>query len=184
MFGTKKKIAVGMVALALAACGGGHTEEHASSEHTAAQGSEHPATGPGVELHNACVLMMHRERECSDQFIPALVALRVRMDHPHGIAARDAAGHDALITEATDDYRRDSTDDRIAATCRDFAEHHGERSAQLVPEVNHCVAITDCQAFVDCDMQVTEERFNDRIQQDAAHEAAADAGTPPATTAH
>jgi hypothetical protein len=180
---TTKTIATTLIALALAACGGGgHTEEHATTEHTTAEGGERPLSGPSVELHNACVLMMSREQHCTDQFIPALVALRARLDHPHGAAADYAANQEAVVTRALNDYRQDATDEHMAVFCRDYAHHHADRAAALTAPMQACVAHAACQAFVDCDMQIIEGQFRERMEHDAEAAAAApaDAGTAPA----
>ena len=173
-----------IVALALAgagACGGGHSGEHAEP-HAAGGGGEHPEPVADAALHNACVAMMHRERDCSEQFVPALVALRVRLDHPTGIAAQDAADHNALLTHAQEGFPLDSTDERIAATCTDTSRHPSDHTAGWVPEMNHCVAMTDCHEFVECDMHFTEERFSDRAAHEAAHPSS-ETGTARPTTA-
>ncbi len=180
-----KRVGVGLVLGGLVACGGGHaSEEHASSEHattSSGEGGEHASAS--VELHNACVLMMHREGECADAFIPALVALRARMDHPAGFAARDAADHEALITQAMQEYAHDATTEHNSAVCRETSELPADRTTGWATTIDGCLALTDCQAFVDCDIRFTEARFQDRIQHDAEHAAAiADAGTPPPAT--
>ena len=124
---------------ALAACGG--------AEPPAKQPAS--ATDDGVSV---CIAAFERQRECTDIFIPALVAARVEHDKPAGIAATDASGgRDALVARAHEEWKNDSTDEAIAANCQKMAaEIPPERAAELTPQVQQCMAAEGCQAFVDC----------------------------------
>jgi hypothetical protein len=65
-----------------------------------------PASGP---LAAMCERHYQRERDCSDEYLAALVALRVEVDTPPGIAAEDARdGRDALIAKARVEWEHDS----------------------------------------------------------------------------
>jgi hypothetical protein len=134
-------------------------------------GAEPPATKPaapaaapadfGDDLQAGCVQMFQRQRECTDVFIPALVAARVKHDKPAGIAAEDAAsGRDALVAHAMEEWKADSTDEAIAATCEKIvASIPPEQKDAMVAKGKECLAADSCPAFVDCMLPVIEARF-------------------------
>jgi hypothetical protein len=100
---------------------------------------------------------MLRERDCSAVFIPALVAERVRLDTPKGIAAQDAElGREALVSEALNEYSEDSKDERIVATCAGVAAQlSAERGRRLVSTGEGCLRIDACEPFVACALPIS-----------------------------
>jgi hypothetical protein len=101
---------------------------------------------------DVCVSAFTHQRECGEVFLPALVAKRVELDVPAGIAAKDAAeGREAILTVARAEFAEDSTDEAIGATCDSLAQKIPvEQQAQMTEQAKACDAETDCQAFTDC----------------------------------
>lgn len=159
----------GMVLAAmLAACGGGSqasgTETTSSSEGGEAR---REATPEESRIRGLCVQTMEHERQCSPQFVDAIVSLRARLDHPAGFRERDTADHAGLVAEATAEWERDSTDPRIGSTCTHFSELPAEQTEHFATLEAECQPMTDCAAFVACDMRFVEERFTRRAAEAA-----------------
>lgn len=154
----------------LAACGGGGS--HASGTETTAssEGGEarREPTAEETRIRDVCVRTMEHERQCSPQFVEGLVALRARLDHPTGFRDRDAADHAGLIAEATAEWEHDSTDGRIGSTCTHFSEMGTEQTAHFTTLEAECTPMTDCAAFVQCDLRFVEERFTRRSAEGEA----------------
>lgn len=149
----------------LAACGGGSGQAADSTDTTATEGGETTRREPTAEearLRDTCIRMMHHERECSTEFVEGLVSLRARLDHPAGIHDRDTADHAGLVAEARTEWDHDSTDERIGATCTHFSELPAEQTAHFMAIEEQCIPMTECGAFVQCDMRFVEERFTAR----------------------
>jgi hypothetical protein len=104
-----------------------------------------------------CRDLMRRSRDCSAVFLPALVAERVRLDIPAGIAAHDAKmGRDALMSEALNEYADDSKDERIAATCAGVAAKlPADRGQRLVSAGEGCLTLDACEPFVACAVPIS-----------------------------
>jgi hypothetical protein len=160
----KTTVSVLVLAGALAACGGGSTTTTTTEESTTTEGSEarREPTAEEARIRDTCVRTMTHERECSPQFVEALVSLRARLDHPAGFHDRDVADHAGLVAEATTEWQNDSTDPRIGATCTHFSELPADQTAHFTTIESECIPMTDCAAFVQCDMRFVEERFTHR----------------------
>jgi hypothetical protein len=104
-----------------------------------------------------CRELMHRERDCSAVFIPSLVAERVRLDIPAGIAALDGKiGREALVSEALNEYADDSKDESIAATCAKVAAKlPADRGQRLVDSGQGCLRLDACEPFVACAVPIS-----------------------------
>jgi hypothetical protein len=104
------------------------------------------------------VATFERQRACTDQFIPALVDMRIRMDQPPGIAAKaKSSGRDALIAEAKTEWAEDSKDENIAQACTQITtKTPPEKLQQAVPQIKSCLAEAACDGFVSCLMPVIE----------------------------
>ena len=156
----------------LAACGGGHASDTTTTTTTTEGGDTQPTrrepTAEEARIRDTCVRMMTRERECSPQFVEALVSLRARLDHPAGFHDRDVADHAGLVAEANTEWTRDSTDERIGATCTHFSELPAEQTAHFETIESECIPMTECGAFVQCDMRFVEERFTHRASEGEA----------------
>lgn len=99
-----------------------------------------------------CRQGMTRMRDCTDVFIPALVGLRVELDVPAGIAAQDKAkGRDALVAQAKEEWKSDSTDQGIANQCTKMVSSMpADQLGQMVDGVKACMAKVGCEQFVSC----------------------------------
>lgn len=115
------------------------------------------SSAPDTPVARVCRDLMQRERDCSAVFIPALVAERVRLDIPAGIAAEDAKlGREALVSEALDEYANDSKDERIAATCAQVAARlPAERGQRLIGAGEACLELDACEPFVACAVPIS-----------------------------
>ena len=149
-----------MMGLALVfgvACGG-------SSTTTEDEGAGDTNAGDEVatdSAHAICVTAMSRERECQAEFLPALVALRVRLDMPAGITQRaEAEGQEALLEEARGEYVNDATDEAIEANCSQLDEMPEERTQPIIETETRCLAASDCAGFVECQIAFHEARFS------------------------
>ena len=150
----KVSLTVLILTLGLGACGGGSSESSSSGTTTTA------ATSSDASPGDACLATMARERECQDAFVPALVALRVRVDMPAGIAAEDASGgRDALVTSARAEYAAGATDEAFQQNCAQMAQMPAEQASAWTDIMEGCLATTDCAAFVECDIRFTETRL-------------------------
>jgi hypothetical protein len=168
-----QKTTVGVLVLAgmLSACGGGSGSTTTTTEETTTEGSETARREPTADearIRDTCVRMMTHERECSPQFVEAIVSLRARLDHPAGFHDRDVADHAGLVAEATAEWQNDSTDPRIGATCTHFSELPADQTTHFMTIENECIPLADCAAFVQCDMRFVEERFTRRSTAEAA----------------
>ena len=111
----------------------------------------------GDDPYDLCVATFERQRACTDAYIPALVDARVRADVPPGIAAADRErGRDALVAAAREEWKTDSTDDGIAATCKKVAS---DAPPALADEAKACLAQDDCSAFSTCAVDLAASRW-------------------------
>jgi hypothetical protein len=141
---TRPSIAIAFVVLA--ACGGSEKPKDTTTNKMTSSTTD--------DTHALCVSGFQRQRECTDTFIPALVAARVAADKPPGIAAKDAEiGRDALVATAMEEWKTDSTDEAIDANCTSLLAEHAP-SPEQIEAMKGCMAQTECQAFTDCTLQV------------------------------
>ena len=148
-----------MVGLALVlgvACGGSSTTTEDEGADNSSSGNETASGG----AHGICVTAMTRERECQAEFLPALVALRVRLDMPSGIAERaEAEGQEAILEEAREEYVNDATDEAIEANCSQLDEMPEDRTQPIIDTETRCLEAADCAGFVECQIAFHEARF-------------------------
>lgn len=123
-----------------------------------------PAAKPaGDDLTATCVAVFERQRTCTDEFIPALVDLRIRLDVPPGIAeAASSEGRDALVAQAMEEWKADSTDEAIAQTCSESLNAPPEAQERMKQTANECLATDGCDAFVTCILPVLEQHLAPR----------------------
>lgn len=100
---------------------------------------------------DTCAQVFRQQRTCTDKYIPALVDLRAKLDLPAGIKSKVASHRDDVIAQAKDEWKKDSTDDAIAATCKKIP------ADAPVADAKACLAKTGCDAFVACIIPVTEK---------------------------
>ncbi len=115
----------------------------------------HQAATPAPDDHALCVQGMTKARECTAQYIPALVDVRASLDHPAGIADEVKQDRDGVIKQAMAEWANDSTDASIEAACNQMPPFVGaDRDA-----AEGCVAQADCNAFVSCIMPIVTKRL-------------------------
>ena len=138
-------VSFALVAL-VAACGGASKPASSTAAETATAA---PSLGP---LGVLCEEHYARERTCSSEYLAALVALRVEVDMPPGIAAEDARdGREATIAAAWVDWTRDSQPAERSKICRALdAQVPPERVDALKADAAACLSAADCTAFAAC----------------------------------
>ncbi len=134
-----------------AACGGSKSEPAKPAEPAPTA-----AAGAG-DVKTVCVKTVTRARECSSDFIPALVDARARHDVPPGIAEKVKENRDAVIAEGMKEWETDSTDESIAGTCDKISGDPAMGSDSA--EFEGCLAKTSCPEFVACAIPVQEKHF-------------------------
>jgi hypothetical protein len=135
----------------LVACGGSKPAPAETAQPAAAA-----AAGPD-DMKSLCVKMFTRSRECTSDFIPALVDARARHDTPPGIAEQVKTNRDAVIAEAMKEWENDSKDEAIAAMCDKISTT--PEMSQGADEANGCIAKTSCPEFVACSMPIHERHI-------------------------
>lgn len=134
-------------------------------------GAEAPATKPqpqpqpmaaGDDPHSVCVQAFQRQRECTNEFIPALVDARVRRNVPPGIADKDKElGRDQLVAMALEEWKTDSTDEAIEQTCTNMEGNMPpDQQQKMTEQVGECLGAEACSAFVDCLIPVIESQLH------------------------
>ena len=157
MLNAKTMFLAGALA-ALAACAGG-SDAPTTPESTATPTAAAVAGDGANDGYGTCVATFERQRTCTDQFVPALVDMRVRMDQPPGIAAKAqaAGGRDALIAEAKTEWADDSKDENIAQACTQITtKTPPEKLEQALPQIKSCLAENACDGFVGCLVPIME----------------------------
>jgi len=110
-------------------------------------------------LQQQCVATMTRSRACTDQYVPALVDARARIDRPSGIAAAVHSDRDGVIAQARSEWDKDSTDEMLAERCQAIVAHLPLEAQADVSRAQQCVAQADCGAFVACVMPIVEKHL-------------------------
>lgn len=105
-----------------------------------------------------CVTLFQHQRTCTDTYIPALVAARVRLNKPDWIAASDQKeGRDTLVAKAMEEWKIDSTDTAIDGTCDKILSSTPPDQARLMVDTSRaCLAKDSCRDFVACVMPMVE----------------------------
>lgn len=129
------------------------------------------ASGP-VDAQASCEAMFAKARECTDDYLPALVDLRISLDMPPGIAqAAETEGRDALISTAREEWEADSQPANAAAMCQNIiSKMPPEQSTTVAERTNACVSEASCSGFVGCIMPLHEEMFRSASHQPAGQE--------------
>jgi hypothetical protein len=116
-------------------------------------------------LVDMCVRTFVRQRDCTEDFLPKLVALRVRVDRPAGIARKDAeVGRDAMLAEARSEWAVDRTDEAISKRCTEsvpvmVAKVPPDQLAAMKAESERCLAAATCAEFTDCILPFIERQI-------------------------
>jgi hypothetical protein len=143
----------------LTACAGAEAPPPRSPQPAAAVSAEEAAGSPAAEMETLCVATFNRQRECTEEFIPALVDLRISLDLPAGIAESAVTeGRDALVEVARGEWAEDSKPEAIAATCSSMSSTMPpEQLERLAVSAKLCLAEADCAGFVDCIIPVMRQ---------------------------
>jgi hypothetical protein len=132
-----------LIALVIAGCGGSQpapAPSPAPAKHTAAD------LGPLCRAHYA------HEQTCADDYLSALIDLRVELNQPPGIGDDvKTKGKPAVLDLARVEFQRDTATDKVAAICDAMAmKTPAEQVEPLFKDGTHCAAMTDCKQFASC----------------------------------
>jgi outer membrane murein-binding lipoprotein Lpp len=143
------------LALALAPLAGCASETaQAKPAPTAATKASTPS---GADPKAVCVATMTKARECTDDYIPALVDARAQADVPPGIADEVKKDRDGVIKEAMGEWKTDSQDANIAAMCDKMATDPSV-PAEDITAAKDCNAKA-CKEFTSCVMPLFAKHF-------------------------
>jgi hypothetical protein len=132
------------VLLAVAACGGSSPEPE--------KPSPQPAAHADGDLIPMCERIFARKATCADDYLPALLDVRIELNVPPGIGDRvQAEGRDAILEIAHTELARDTEPATVATLCETTAAKvPPERAQQLLEQGGACEAAADCKAFATC----------------------------------
>ncbi|NVB80733.1 MAG: hypothetical protein HOV81_20220 [Kofleriaceae bacterium] len=101
-----------------------------------------------------CQRIFARKAACADDYLPALLDLRVELNMPPGIGDEvKTQGRDAVLAIAHTELARDTEPAKVDAVCETAAtkaRNAPERAEQLLEQGGRCEAATDCKAFAVC----------------------------------
>ncbi len=133
--------------LAVAACGG-------SSQPEPAKPASPPAAQDTADFVPLCKRIFARKATCADDYLPALLDVRVELNIPPGIGDRvKTDGRDAVLAVAHTELARDTEAAHVAELCEGAAakaKADPERGNQLYEQGSRCEAASDCKAFASC----------------------------------
>ena len=144
--------------LAVAACGGSSSPEPAkpASPQPSSPQPASPAAAPtAADFVPMCKRIFARKATCADDYLPALLEVRVELDMPPGIGDKvKTEGRDAVLATAHTELTRDTQPEKVAAVCEEGAARAAnaprERVDQLLDQGTRCEAAADCKAFAVC----------------------------------
>lgn len=121
-------------------------------------GSKPAPTSPPTAAHTAadlgplCRAHYAHQQKCADDYLSALIDVRVELDQPPGIADEEKAkGKPAMIELARVEFQRDTAPDKVEQMCNAITEHvPADQVEKLYAEGTHCEAMTDCKQFASC----------------------------------
>lgn len=147
------RVSLLLLAVSLTACGGSDLPPPAPAPEPAAASEPTPL--------DTCVAVFARQKECTDDFIPALVDLRIRHDVPTGVADQAAnGGRDALIATAMQEWAEDSQEPVARATCEQMiAQVPPEQLEPMLNQGRDCAAMPACGEFVHCILPQIEQHL-------------------------
>ena len=134
---------------AFAACGG-------SSPPPAKASSPPPHEAAAADPIPMCKRIFARKATCADDYLPALLDVRVELNMPPGIGDRvKAEGRDAILALAHTELARDTEPSKVAELCETTAaKMPPERVDQLLEHGGRCEAAADCKAFSSCVVEI------------------------------
>lgn len=157
--GPRRTVELGLCC-ALASCSGASDAVYPDGPETSVPRVDSTARPNDSTPAQACVAVMQRTRDCEDVYVPQLLALRVRLNQPPGIARRfEVEGRRAMLGLAHYEFARDWSDEAIARSCTDLSlKALAEQERIMAPE-RHCLESTDCNGFTACDLARKEMRW-------------------------
>ena len=147
--------------LALASFAGCKKSEESKAAPAAAKAQPakaQPSANSG-DTKALCVELFTRARACTNEYIPALVDARAKYDKPPGIAEAVKKDRNAVIQEALGEWKNDSTDASIGATCDKIAADFANAPQSDIDTARACLAKPDCASYTTCVMPLFEKRF-------------------------
>jgi len=148
-----------VIALFLVGCGSSKSAPKEPGEPKKPVASE----GGEMDLLTVCVKTFERQYECTDDFIPALVDIRIKNGLlPASVAnlPKQEGGREKLIEMAMEEWKTDGTEPKLTESCKTMIQVvSAEESEELRVAGEKCLAATDCKAFVDCMMPVVEKQM-------------------------
>jgi len=106
-----------------------------------------------------CIATMTKARECTDDYIPALVDARAQADVPPGIADAVKKDRNAVVAEAKQEWTTDSQDANIAGMCEKMAGDPSVTPDELAT-AKDCNAKADCKEYTSCVMPLFAKHFH------------------------
>ena len=148
--------------LAVAACGGSSPEP--------AKPAPPPAARTAADLVPMCKRLFARKATCADDYLPALLDVRIELDMPPGVGDRvKTEGRDAILAIAHTELARDTEPAKVEALCEMTAtKMPPERIDPLLEQGGNCEATTDCKAFSTCVVAIDRGFIASGAQQQRA----------------
>lgn len=148
--------------LAVAACGGSTPEP--------AKPPSPPAARTAADLVPMCQRLFARKATCADDYLPALLDVRVELNMPPGIGDRvKTEGREAMLAIAHTELARDTEPAKVDALCETTAaKMPPDRVEPLLEQGGRCEATTDCRAFAACAVAIDRGFIASGAQQRAA----------------
>lgn len=144
----------------LAACGGAKPADPAPAPAPAA-----PAAHTAADLIPLCKAHSAHQVACTDDYLNALLDLRISVDMPKGIADEaKQKGKPALLELARVEFKRDMAPDRVDAMCNSMTKVPPDQVEHLMAEGQHCAEMSECKAFAACAVE-TERTYVTRGDQ-------------------
>ena len=102
-----------------------------------------------------CKRIFARKASCADDYLPALLDLRVELNIPPGIGDEvKSKGRDAMLAIAHTELARDTEPAQVDAVCESSATKAQQAPPEFVDKLleqgGTCEATTDCKAFATC----------------------------------
>jgi hypothetical protein len=134
--------------LAVAACGGSSPQPQPAKPPP-------PAQRTAADFVPLCQRIFARKQTCADDYLPALLDVRVELNMPPGIGDEvKAKGRDAVLAIAHTELASDTEPAKVTALCENAAKQAvqgpPERADQLLDQAGRCDAAADCKAFSTC----------------------------------
>ncbi|MDC3959272.1 hypothetical protein [Polyangium jinanense] len=130
-----------ILVLLLAACGGSSSPPPATSD-----------TRTIADLGPMCHRYYARQATCTDDYLSAVLDLRIELDMPKGIGERvKTEGRDVVLKESRVQWESDMEPAKIDAMCNAMATRTpADQLDRLLKQGDACEAAADCKAFATC----------------------------------